>query len=186
MQAPDQSLGGYSHRERWSRTRWKFSLRKATDKTKRKIIEYIFGGKHQESGKIFESIFGGKHLTPIGSAGSHPKKSMNPKKWVIPSAEQRHPIKMLSERVRRDKILNAMIAKIHEGKTPGSILCGVVPAPECALPPIIHIDDMMKNPSGRVGYPINLTGIQQIGKTSAARPELRQYTELEPGDSSLK
>ena len=144
MQAPDQSLGGYSHRERWSRTRWKFSLRKATDRTKRKVIEFNFGGKHQESGKIFESIFGGKHLTPIGSPGSHPKKSMNPKKWVIPSAEQRHPIKMLSERVRRDKILNAMIAKIHEGKTPGSILCGVVPAPECALPPIIHIDDMMK------------------------------------------
>ena len=72
----------------------------------------------------------------------------------------RHSTKIFSERVRRDKILNAMIAKIREGKTPGSVLCGVVPAPECALPHIIHIDDMMKNPDGRVGYPITLTGIQ--------------------------
>ncbi|MFY0277409.1 hypothetical protein, partial [Escherichia coli] len=79
---------------------------------------------------------------------------------VIPSAEQRHPIKIFSERVRRDKILNATVAKIREGKTPGYVLCGVVLAPECALPYIIHIDDMMKNPSGRVGYPITLTGIQ--------------------------
>jgi hypothetical protein len=29
--------------------------------------------------------------------------------------------------------LNAVIIEDHEGKTPGSILCGLVYAPECAL-----------------------------------------------------
>jgi hypothetical protein len=51
--------------------------------------------------------------------------------------------------------LNDMIVTDHEGKTLGSILRGLVYAPECALLVIFHIYDGKKNPSGRTGYPKN-------------------------------
>jgi hypothetical protein len=37
-----------------------------------------------------------------------------------------------------------MIETYHEGKTPGSVLCGLVYAPGCALLVIIRIYDMKK------------------------------------------
>jgi hypothetical protein len=40
--------------------------------------------------------------------------------------------------------LNAMVIKDHEGKTPGSILCGLVYAPECALLVTFHVYNMKK------------------------------------------
>jgi hypothetical protein len=48
-----------------------------------------------------------------------------------------------------------MIAIDHEGKTPGSILCGLVYAPGCALLEIFHVYDAKKNPGGHTGYPEN-------------------------------
>jgi hypothetical protein len=45
--------------------------------------------------------------------------------------------------------------KDHEGKTSGSVLHGLVYAPECALLVIFHIYDAKKNPGGRTGYPEN-------------------------------
>jgi hypothetical protein len=48
-----------------------------------------------------------------------------------------------------------MIVTDHEGKTPGSILRGLVYAPECALLVIFGIYNAKKNPGGRTGYPEN-------------------------------
>jgi hypothetical protein len=48
-----------------------------------------------------------------------------------------------------------MIAIDHEGKTPGSVLCGLVYAPGCALLEIFRVYDAKKNPGGRTGYPKN-------------------------------
>jgi hypothetical protein len=49
--------------------------------------------------------------------------------------------------------LNAMIVIDHEGKTPGSVLRGLVYAPECALLVIFRIYDAKKNPDERTRYP---------------------------------
>jgi hypothetical protein len=46
-----------------------------------------------------------------------------------------------------------MIVKDHEGKTPGSILHGLVYAHECALLVNFYIHDAKKNPGGRTGNP---------------------------------
>jgi hypothetical protein len=51
--------------------------------------------------------------------------------------------------------LNAMIATDHEGKTPGSVLCGLVYAPRCALLKKFRVYDAKKNPGGRTEYPEN-------------------------------
>jgi hypothetical protein len=48
-----------------------------------------------------------------------------------------------------------MIVTDHEGKTPGSVLCDLVYAPECALLVIFRVNDAKKNPGGRTGYPKN-------------------------------
>jgi hypothetical protein len=40
--------------------------------------------------------------------------------------------------------LNAMVIKGHKGKTLGSILCGLVYAPECALVVTFHVYDVKK------------------------------------------
>jgi hypothetical protein len=45
---------------------------------------------------------------------------------------------------------NAVI--YHEGKTPGSVMCGPVYAHGCALLVCIRLYDAKKNPSGRTGY----------------------------------
>jgi hypothetical protein len=51
--------------------------------------------------------------------------------------------------------LNAVIITDHEGKTPGSVLCGLVYASEYALLVIFHIYDAKKNPGRHTGYPEN-------------------------------
>jgi hypothetical protein len=47
--------------------------------------------------------------------------------------------------------MNAVI--YHEGKTPGSVLCGPVYAHGCALLVCIRVHDVKKNPGGRTRYP---------------------------------
>jgi hypothetical protein len=51
--------------------------------------------------------------------------------------------------------LNAMIATDHESKTPGSVLCGLVYAPGCALLETFRVYDAKKNPGECTGYPEN-------------------------------
>jgi hypothetical protein len=48
-----------------------------------------------------------------------------------------------------------MVEIYHEGKTPGSVLCGLVYAHGCALLVLICVYDAKKNPGGRTGYPEN-------------------------------
>jgi hypothetical protein len=47
--------------------------------------------------------------------------------------------------------LNAMVIKDHEGKTPGSVLCGLVYAPECALLVTFRVYDAKKIPVDALG-----------------------------------
>jgi hypothetical protein len=70
---PDHSLGGYSHRERWSRTRWK-------ERRREKILKIVCAGhdeERQNKEQVFLSLYQ-KNLTiasgatPIGSAGHAP------------------------------------------------------------------------------------------------------------------
>jgi hypothetical protein len=56
---------------------------------------------------------------------------------------------------------NAMIEINHEGKTPGSILCGLVYAPGCALLVIFHVYDAKKIPVDALGTLIT-TGILSL------------------------
>jgi hypothetical protein len=59
---------------------------------------------------------------------------------------------MILKLSHRDKSLNIVIVKNHEGKTSGSVMYGQVYAPECALLVIFRIHDAKKNPGGRTGY----------------------------------
>jgi hypothetical protein len=54
--------------------------------------------------------------------------------------------------------LNAVVEIYHEGKTPGSVLCGPVYAHGCALLVCIRVYDAKKNPGGCTGYPENHWG----------------------------
>jgi hypothetical protein len=47
--------------------------------------------------------------------------------------------------------LNAVVVKDHEGKTPGSVLCGLVYAPECALLVTFSVYDAKKIPVDALG-----------------------------------
>jgi hypothetical protein len=51
--------------------------------------------------------------------------------------------------------LNVVVEIYHEGKTPGSVLCGPVYIHGCALLVCIRVYDAKKNPGGRTGYPEN-------------------------------
>jgi hypothetical protein len=51
--------------------------------------------------------------------------------------------------------LNAVIEIYHEGKTPGSVLCGPVYAYGCALLACIRVYDAKKNLGGCTRYPEN-------------------------------
>jgi hypothetical protein len=48
-----------------------------------------------------------------------------------------------------------MIIANQEGKTPGSVQCGLVYTPECSLLVIFRIYDAKKNPGGCTRYPEN-------------------------------
>jgi hypothetical protein len=48
-----------------------------------------------------------------------------------------------------------MIETDREGKTPGSVLCGLVYTPGCALLVTFYVYDVKKNSGGHTGYPEN-------------------------------
>jgi hypothetical protein len=70
----------------------------------------------------------------------------------------KHPTKKILDHVLHDNMFGRHAFQ-HEGKISGSVLCGLVLSQEYAMLDIIHIDYMMKNPYGRVGYPSHLVGI---------------------------
>jgi hypothetical protein len=65
---------------------------------------------------------------------------------------------MILKLSHRDKSLNAVIVKDHEGKTSGSVLHGLVYAPECALLVIFLIYNAKKIPVHALAT-LRITGI---------------------------
>jgi hypothetical protein len=84
-----------------------------------------------------------------------------------------------------------MILQDHEGKTSGSILHGLVYAPECALLVNFSMHDAKKNPGGRTGYPENYWNLVFVSpkcgkRLGNARYQIRvQGLEFEVGNKCL-
>jgi hypothetical protein len=57
--------------------------------------------------------------------------------------------------------LNAVVIEDHEGKTPGSVLCGLVYAPECALLVTFRVSDAKKILVDTLGT-LRTTGIRSL------------------------
>jgi hypothetical protein len=82
--------------------------------------------------------------------------------------------------------LNAMVEIYHEGKTPGSVLCGLVYAHGCALLVRIRVYDMKKNPGGRTGYPENNWDSFFVSPKCGKRMRLTGFLNLSPRGLNLK
>jgi hypothetical protein len=117
----DYSLGGNSHRERWSRTRRNLYRlergKKAREDLERAIThigrEYIFnpGGTTRRFSELKQSNKAATYNSRVASSRQNS---------------------------------NAMIEIYREGKTPGSVLCGLVYTHGCALLVIIRVYDAKK------------------------------------------
>jgi hypothetical protein len=81
---------------------------------------------------------------------------------------------------------NAVIEIYHEGKTPGSILCGPVYAHGCALLVCIHVYDAKKNPGGRTGYPENHWDLFFVSPKCGERMGLTSFPISSPRGLNLK
>jgi hypothetical protein len=79
-----------------------------------------------------------------------------------------------------------MIKIYHEGKTPGSVLCGPVYAHGCALLVYIHVYDAKKNPGGRTGYPENHWDLFFVSPKCGKRMDLTGFPNSSPRGLSLK
>jgi hypothetical protein len=125
-------LRGYSHRERWARTRWYLFMNTGAKKAK------------EDSGSI---------ITPIG------RELFIDLGWITQifrTLEQSNKAATYDSRVASSwRNSNAVIEIYHGGKTPGSVLCGLVYAHGCALLVCICVYEAKKNPGGRTGYPEN-------------------------------
>jgi hypothetical protein len=81
---------------------------------------------------------------------------------------------------------NAMIEICHEGKTPGSVLCGPVYAHGCALLVYIRVYDAKKNPAGRTGYPENHWDSFFVSPKCGKRMDLTGFPNSSPRGLNLK
>jgi hypothetical protein len=94
-----------------------------------------------------------KDVTPIGSEVFINHGYITQIFWRL---EQSKKAAMYDSQVASSRQnLNAMVEIYHDGKTPGSILCGPVYVHGCALLVCIHVYEAKKNPGGRTGYPEN-------------------------------
>jgi hypothetical protein len=74
----------------------------------------------------------------------------------------------------------------YEGKTPGSILCGLVYAHGCALLVCIRVYNVKKNPGGRTGYPENHWDLFFISPKCGKRMDLTGFPNSSPRGLNLK
>jgi hypothetical protein len=81
---------------------------------------------------------------------------------------------------------NAVIKIYHEGKTPGSVLRGLVYAHGCALLVCIRVYDAKKNSSGRTGYPENHWDSFFVSPKCGKRMDLTSFPNSSPRGLSLK
>jgi hypothetical protein len=79
---------------------------------------------------------------------------------------------------------NAVI--YHEGKTPGSVLCGPVYAHGCALLVCIRVYDAKKNPGGRSRYPENHCDLFFVSPKRGKRMGLTGFPNSSPRGLNLK
>jgi hypothetical protein len=79
---------------------------------------------------------------------------------------------------------NAVI--YHEGKTPGSVLCGPVYAHGCALLVCIRVYDAKKNPGGRTRYPENHWDSFLVSPKRGKRMGLTGFPNSSPRGLNLK
>jgi hypothetical protein len=90
-------------------------------------------------------------FTPIRRANyASATKSSTQNFWVFQQPNKALEIKFL-DRVCCDKMSGFHDHKYYEGKTPGSILCVLVLAQECALLVNFHIHDTKKIPVDALG-----------------------------------
>jgi hypothetical protein len=82
--------------------------------------------------------------------------------------------------------LNVVVEIYHEGKTPGSVLCGPVDAHGCALLVCICVYDAKKNPSGRTGYPENYWDSFFVSPKCGKRMGLTGFPNSNPRGLNLK
>jgi hypothetical protein len=82
--------------------------------------------------------------------------------------------------------LNAVIEIYHEGKTPGSVLCGPAYAHGCALLVCIRVYGAKKNPGGRTGYPKNHWDSFFVSPKYGKRMDLTGFPNSSPRGLNLK
>jgi hypothetical protein len=81
---------------------------------------------------------------------------------------------------------NAVIEIYHEGKIPGSVLCGPVYAHGCALLVCIRVYDAKKNPGGCTGYLENHWDSFFVSPKSGKRIGLTGFPNSSPRGLNLK
>jgi hypothetical protein len=81
---------------------------------------------------------------------------------------------------------NAVIEIYPEGKTPRSVLCGLVYAHGCALLVCIRVYDAKKNPGGCTGYPENHWDSFFISPKCGKRMGLTGFPNSNPRGLNLK
>jgi hypothetical protein len=157
------SLGGYSHRERWARTRWYLFMNTRAKKAK------------EDSGSI---------ITPIEREFSIDLGWIT---RIFCTLKQSNKAATYDSRVASSRQnLNAMIEIRHEGKTPGSVLCGPVYAHGCALLVCIRVYDAKKNHGGHTGYPENHWDSFFVSPKCGKRMGLTGFPNSSPRGLNLK
>jgi hypothetical protein len=82
--------------------------------------------------------------------------------------------------------LNVVVEIYHEGKTPGSVMCGPVYAHGCTLLVCICVYDAKKNPGGLTGYLENHWDSFFVSPKCGKRMGLTGFPNLSPRGLNLK
>jgi hypothetical protein len=82
--------------------------------------------------------------------------------------------------------LNAVVEIYHDGKTPGSVLCGPIYAHGCTLLVCIHVYYAKKNPGGRTGYTENHWDSFFVSPKCGKRVRLTGFPNSSRGGLNLK
>jgi hypothetical protein len=136
----DYSLEGYSHREHWSCTRWQCIMLVKDDKYHRLIGQ-------QTSSTILSTKW--HRLLPSGVIRDYLKEK-ELEDFSHFNNQTRLARKINDSQAKSSRrSLNVVVIKDHEGKTPRSVLCGLVYAP--LLVTFCVYDDANKIPVDALG-----------------------------------
>jgi hypothetical protein len=153
---------GYSHWERWTRTR-RCLFMNTTEMKARSFKNHHYSHREQ--------VF----ITPGWIT------------WIFGTLKQSNKAAICDSRVASlQQNLNAVVEIYHEGKTPGSVLCGPVYTYGCALLVRIRVYDMKKNLGGRTGYPENHWDSFFVSPKCGKRVSLTGFPNSSPRGLNLK